>query len=629
MSQNNVQKLTLNPSDLELAQFCIAVREKLDWQTKIFDDKIALKWVVEAGVAVPNAQVLEGRALEAVIDLQRSASMVKMLDCDILLDAPAPGTCADSSPERFDINTVDHELSKSIFVSDNLVPQALHQEFIRQLDALAAKEPRDFHPGSFGKVQNLIHPSLFPYIAGTTPVSSLDVKLPPVESDNKFETYLYYTNFHSSYPENMISSYAWIPSVFSILPDGKDAHLDSYINGLGTREQYPGLFRVIEKMFLLSLPHFERTLMESANYHTQDTPSGLVFHGLSEMLTSDRRFFIVQRWYECRRFAHSKNTTRDNVSRQEWTQLLHEHEPKRDAQKYNEERIKEKLQQDIRQEDCIKEKFYDLGDEFAASEMYKGKNMKVIMKAANYILKPGQEYEGSWHMEGMPHERIVASVIYYYDTDGPIQDKGLSFRMFRNFPSEDHVQQDFLVYLSEENGDQFIEEDYPSDWEMEVRDGKLAPVSTDAIPFFIELGAVPTTNICSDSNSGIGRMLSFPNWLQFCFFLVDDTLLVDDSEILYPGFDLGGLEDMNVLTTSEVPMQMRRCNEPTMFSLISMISARLTGRALPPELLDIIWSYTSEGTLTREEAEMHRLRLMNDRKVSHRTPRDYYSLCEH
>ncbi|KAF9066688.1 hypothetical protein BDP27DRAFT_1423591 [Rhodocollybia butyracea] len=64
-----------------------------------------------------------------------------------------------------------------------------------------------------------------------------------------------------------------------------------------------------------------------------------------------------------------------------------------------------------------------------------------------------------------------------------------------------------------------------------------------------------------------------------------------------------------------------------MFALISAISARLTGgRALPPELLDIIWRYASEGTLTREEAEMHRLRLMNDRKVSHRT--EYYFLCE-
>jgi hypothetical protein len=40
-----------------------------------------------------------------------------------------------------------------------------------------------------------------------------------------------------------------------------------------------------------------------------------------------------------------------------------------------------------------------------------------------------------------PHERIVASVIYYYDTDKAIVDKGLKLRKGRNpdvdFPSRD------------------------------------------------------------------------------------------------------------------------------------------------------------------------------------------------
>lgn len=40
-----------------------------------------------------------------------------------------------------------------------------------------------------------------------------------------------------------------------------DVHIQSYINGLGTREEYPDLYRVIEKVFLLVLPHFERTLV--------------------------------------------------------------------------------------------------------------------------------------------------------------------------------------------------------------------------------------------------------------------------------------------------------------------------------------------------------------------------------
>ncbi|KAJ6560147.1 hypothetical protein B0H19DRAFT_109422 [Mycena capillaripes] len=48
-----------------------------------------------------------------------------------------------------------------------------------------------------------------------------------------------------------------------------------------------------------------------------------------------------------------------------------------------------------------------------ALSMFHGRQFKVIVKAVNYRLTAGQTYEGTWHMEGMPHERIVASVISY------------------------------------------------------------------------------------------------------------------------------------------------------------------------------------------------------------------------
>jgi hypothetical protein len=45
-----------------------------------------------------------------------------------------------------------------------------------------------------------------------------------------------------------------------------------------------------------------------------------------------------------------------------------------------------------------------------------------------------------------PHERIIASVIYYYETDADIQDPGLSFRYLRclltDFPSEEEHSAD-------------------------------------------------------------------------------------------------------------------------------------------------------------------------------------------
>jgi len=37
----------------------------------------------------------------------------------------------------------------------------------------------------------------------------------------------------------------------------------------------------------------------------------------------------------------------------------------------------------------------------------------VITKIVDYELDPGQSYDGVWHVEGMSHEEIVATAIYF------------------------------------------------------------------------------------------------------------------------------------------------------------------------------------------------------------------------
>jgi hypothetical protein len=63
--------------------------------------------------------------------------------------------------------------------------------------------------------------------------------------------------------------------------------------------------------------------------------------------------------------------------------------------------------------------------------------LQVIVKAANYILKPGDKYAGKWHVEGMKHERIVASGIYYYHTTPNLAQSCLCFRTKRDNDFED------------------------------------------------------------------------------------------------------------------------------------------------------------------------------------------------
>jgi hypothetical protein len=106
----------------------------------------------------------------------------------------------------------------------------------------------------------------------------------------------------------------------------------------------------------------------------------------------------------------------------------------------------------------------------------KGRSIQVITKAANYVLQPGgtDGYEGNWHVEGMSHERIIASVIYYYHTDAGLEGEGLSFR--RRITEAESEEADNI---------------------NEQRALKLQTI--------VEMGTVPTPQ---------GRLLVFPNHLQ-------------------------------------------------------------------------------------------------------------------
>jgi len=43
---------------------------------------------------------------------------------------------------------------------------------------------------------------------------------------------------------------------------------------------------------------------------------------------------------------------------------------------------------------------------------FKGCELQVITKIVEYKLKPRQDYEGVWHVEGMSHENIVMTGMF-------------------------------------------------------------------------------------------------------------------------------------------------------------------------------------------------------------------------
>jgi hypothetical protein len=124
-----------------------------------------------------------------------------------------------------------------------------------------------------------------PYMAESTPLSDTAVKPPTL--DGKFVTHMHEKHEYNSDEATMKSAYAWIPSVFTVSKDGRDVSIDGYINGLGTREQYPVLFRILEQVFKVVMPVLERAVY----FNTENIMAGASEPGESSLYNMSR--FVV------------------------------------------------------------------------------------------------------------------------------------------------------------------------------------------------------------------------------------------------------------------------------------------------------------------------------------------------
>ena len=73
----------------------------------------------------------------------------------------------------------------------------------------------------------------------------------------------------------------------------------------------------------------------------------------------------------------------------------------------------------------------------------RGQKLQVITKIVDYELNPGQSYEGVWHVEGMSHEEIVATAIYFIHRDDDIEGGDLLFQRAFHTREALKMQQEF------------------------------------------------------------------------------------------------------------------------------------------------------------------------------------------
>ncbi|KAF7290578.1 hypothetical protein MIND_01297900 [Mycena indigotica] len=538
------------------------LRSKPEWQRKAADPEIRAKW---------RAEMLEQAAKGQTSDEIEDADFVdeKMVDY-VLAELDGYAKIADEK------TGIERGCFEGIWYSDRLFSDDLLARLkscVRLLEDVPDDE-KDWHPNSNKQVLDLVHPSLYCVVYGRThaylpdeprtPENFLPVRPPTIKA----------------YDSNWISEdFSWLPSDFAVDEAGAVKLLSPYINNLQPK-QHQALYRVIEDAIAGFVPMWERVMgdinrAEGKRVAWDETgrlePIGCIWGGDGEPYPED----------DCPSDVEDEDA---------WLQEWRDKQPKT-------------LPQALEYNGQLEERFKPVS--------LRGRTIQCIIKLANIHLTPeSPEYSGgSWHVEGMTNESIVASGIYarYYDEQN-ITESHLQFRVATDEPE----------YHGQDDGD-CMRTLYGMDREQEcVQD----------------LGAMATK---------AGRALAWPNIFQHCvsaFKLADPTkhghrkilaiFLVD------PTID-------PIVSASDVPPQQAEWaaealedayNDAKPGSPTSTTSSKTTLAHMPRELRDLVKKQFPESVMTMKEAEAFRLLLMKERTafVSNHTEQAFahqFNMCEH
>lgn len=205
-----------------------------------------------------------------------------------------------------------------------------------------------------------------PYIAKKTPIYPSATN--PLLYEGRFLTSVITQNEYDGSIDHS-SAYAWIPSIFTISDDGKAVRIESYINGLGPREQYPGLYPLIENVFLCLLPHFECTAEPLFQPRDTGASSSTPRH---LFIRSQINAVIVEQWKE-------RESLRQRANQKEWEKLEKRQEKDKEEAIKREEGEKAKFTAEMLHDWQSRPSAVDVKDP-ALVTLFKGRSLKVIVK---------------------------------------------------------------------------------------------------------------------------------------------------------------------------------------------------------------------------------------------------------
>ncbi|KAF7354774.1 hypothetical protein MSAN_01391600 [Mycena sanguinolenta] len=423
----------------------------------------------------------------------------------------------------------------AIWYSDCLIPSDVADRLRAAISKLedVPDALKDWHPGSNDQVLDLVHPSLYCIVYDRTEDTSFEHLTPPLPPPPIDDVQTYAKN-------SMSDQFCWLPSDFFV------NSTDGQINGQDQdlyRDVTPGSGRI----------KVQRTFGTWAAYSAK-------FAGISVPCIWDKG---EVKW-------------QDGMTRKQYQKACEE-APK-----------------------VLPEAFEEYTGELEKTIVpysLRGKTIQCIIKLANiHLTTENPEYEGgSWHVEGMLNERIVASGIYYYEEEN-IDESELAFRVTTGAP----------VYHKQD----------------------------DEMCMHILYGLQRDTHCCQDLGSirtSAGRALAWPNIYQHRvspFSLQDPTkpghrkilaiFLVDPSVDPIPSAT--NVPPQQADWAAEV-LEEARCDPTSAYS------------RLPPELSNEILARFPDTFVSRAEAEEYRLALMKERtrfvKVHGRELKHSFNMCEH
>jgi hypothetical protein len=152
-SQYGVGLVPKTRDELDIIHLSALIREKPDWHLKIHDPQIIAKWRKELS---PNSSS-DGDDVR----IQQKLDYV-LAELDYYLSLKTK-----DEEGALEVAAID-----GTWQSDKLIPSALKEQLISGVERLenVPEEEKDWHPGTNEQVLDLLHPSLYCFVAGRTKV---------------------------------------------------------------------------------------------------------------------------------------------------------------------------------------------------------------------------------------------------------------------------------------------------------------------------------------------------------------------------------------------------------------------------------------------------------------------------